>query len=109
MDQSQNLKMLELLLTTLGQSTDVVVVAYTRWIFMSALCWTSLALIGIYGLYKWKITEDSFQGACTIAYLVKYLCVFIFCIMAGCNIPDLVFTDAAAMHQLINDITIIRA
>ncbi len=104
----------EKVLGVLNNSSMKVVESYSSWFIYSSLTWIILSVICIYislkNLKAYRISYDMLKKTqqnnsdqC-IFYWASWVALVFSVFVLSCNIPDLLASDAAAIHQILKDI-----
>ena len=87
----------------LNSAAALAVDQYVGWTMLSAIVGVIVGLCFFIGAYKIRFDADS-EIAPWGRYLIKGLIVFVGLTFVGCNISDIFFPKAAAIHQLLRDV-----
>lgn len=111
----QEVMIAEKVLGLLSNSSMKVVESYSSWFVYSALIWIIIASVCIYFSFKTikasrilyeqaKANGSSDTNDIAFFYWASWLLLVISIFVIGGNLPDLLASDAAAIHQILKDI-----
>lgn len=105
--ESENLKIIQEVISALGGAGSAIVAQYTVWFIVSSICYSVLGAVIAITAFKWKPVEQEGYGDSYIwRVIARYVLMFIGGLFIAANLPDLFAPEAMAMHQLLRDIKI---
>jgi len=100
----QEITLIKDLASAVGKNSEFVISQYSSWVVTSSIGWVVFGVFALWATTKIKFDQDS-DVAIWAQWLIKSIVVLISATFILSSLPDVVNPKAAAIHQLIKDVS----